>query len=104
MAQKTGLGRGLDALFSSGDEIETEKGGANAGATEIAINEIRPNPRQPRLMRSLESLQLDELAASIKEHGVIQPLIVTRTQGPRVPTDNTLLPSAVPPELPSQST
>ncbi len=85
MAHKTGLGRGLDALFSSGDEIETEKGSASAGITEIAINEIRANPRQPRLIRSLESLQLDELAASIKEHGVIQPLIVTRTQGPGAP-------------------
>ncbi len=85
MAHKTGLGRGLDALFSSGDEIETEKSSASAGITEIAINEIRANPRQPRLIRSLESLQLDELAASIKEHGVIQPLIVTRTQGPGAP-------------------
>lgn len=85
MAHKTGLGRGLDALFSSGDEIESEKGSTSAGVTEIALNEIRPNPRQPRLIRSLESLQLDELAASIKEHGVIQPLIVTRTQGPGAP-------------------
>ncbi len=85
MAHKTGLGRGLDALFSSGDEETTDRGNASAGVTEVAVNEIRANPRQPRLMRSLESLQLDELAASIKEHGVIQPLIVTRTQGPGAP-------------------
>lgn len=86
MAHKTGLGRGLDALFSSGDEIDTnEKSSASAGITEIPVDEIRANPRQPRLIRSLESLQLDELAASIKEHGVIQPLIVTRTQGPGAP-------------------
>jgi ParB family chromosome partitioning protein len=86
MAHKTGLGRGLDALFSSGDEIQTdEKGSASAGVTEILIDEIRANPRQPRLIRSLESLKLDELAASIKEHGVIQPLIVTRTQGAGAP-------------------
>lgn len=86
MAHKTGLGRGLDALFSSGDEIQPdEKGNTSAGITEIPVDEIRANPRQPRLIRSLESLQLDELAASIKEHGVIQPLIVTRTQGPGAP-------------------
>jgi ParB family chromosome partitioning protein len=86
MAHKTGLGRGLDALFSSGDEIQTdEKGSASAGVIEIPVDEIRANPRQPRLIRSLESLKLDELAASIKEHGVIQPLIVTRTQGAGAP-------------------
>lgn len=82
MGQKIGLGRGLDALIptSSGTDTQTP-----SGVIEVAVDEIRPNPRQPRLVRNLEALKLDELADSIREHGVIQPLIVTRTQGPGAP-------------------
>ena len=67
---------------------QTPASSTNSGVqngTEVAIDQIRPNPHQPRLMRGLESLNLDELAASIREHGIIQPLIVTRTQGPGLP-------------------
>lgn len=81
MAQKTGLGRGLEALIPGASEAEAER----TGIIEIAVGEIRQNPRQPRMVRGQEALQLEELAASIKEHGVIQPLIVTRTQGPGAP-------------------
>ncbi len=81
MAPKPGLGRGLGALIPGANEIETSR----AGVVEIAVTDIRANPRQPRLVRSQEALQLEELAASIKEHGVIQPLIVTRTEGPGAP-------------------
>ena len=81
MAPKPGLGRGLGALIPGTNEIEASR----AGVVEIAVTDIRANPRQPRLVRSQEALQLEELAASIKEHGVIQPLIVTRTEGPGAP-------------------
>jgi len=81
MAPKPGLGRGLGALIPGANEIEASR----AGVVEISVTDIRANPRQPRLVRSQEALQLEELAASIKEHGVIQPLIVTRTEGPGAP-------------------
>jgi ParB family chromosome partitioning protein len=81
MAPKPGLGRGLGALIPGANEIEASR----AGVVEIAVTDIRANPRQPRLVRGQESLQLEELAASIREHGVIQPLIVTRTEGPGAP-------------------
>ena len=81
MTPKPGLGRGLGALIPGANEIEASR----AGVVEIAVTDIRANPRQPRLVRSQEALQLEELAASIREHGVIQPLIVTRTEGPGAP-------------------
>ncbi len=81
MAPKPGLGRGLGALIPGASELEASR----AGVVEISVTDIRANPRQPRLVRSQEALQLEELAASIKEHGVIQPLIVTRTEGPGAP-------------------
>ncbi len=67
-----GLGRGLGALIPGGDAP-----GDRAGrpVTEIAIAEIEANPHQPRLMMDDEAL--DELTRSVREHGVIQPLIVT---------------------------
>jgi len=65
----TGLGRGLTAL------IPQRTGGS--AATEIPIDRIRPNPRQPRQV--MDQGQLDELAASIREHGVLQPILVTET-------------------------
>lgn len=82
MPKVIGLGRGLEALIPGANDAEAV---AAKGAIEIAVNEIRANPHQPRLSRGLESLQLDELAASIREHGVIQPLIVTRTTGSGAP-------------------
>lgn len=66
---KKGLGRGLDALIprASGER------GAN-GPREIAVAAIKPNPQQPR--RRFAKAEIAELAASIKEHGVLQPLLV----------------------------
>jgi ParB family transcriptional regulator, chromosome partitioning protein len=62
-----GLGRGLDALIPrTGGSIR-----------EVEVTLIRPNPAQPRLY--FEQAALEELAASIREHGVLQPLIVSRT-------------------------
>jgi ParB family chromosome partitioning protein len=66
---KRGLGRGLGALLSSTPtDADT--------LVEVAVEEIEPNPNQPR--KSFSSAALDELAASIKASGVIQPVIVRR--------------------------
>lgn len=62
------LGRGLDALIPSLNVNEDDK------VIEIPISQLRANPYQPRKTFNEESIQ--ELAASIKEHGVIQPIIV----------------------------
>ena len=62
------LGRGLNALIPA---TETQ-----AGAAEIPVARVSPNPHQPRQNIADESLA--ELAASIREHGVIQPLVVTQ--------------------------
>lgn len=69
---RRGLGRGLEVLIPAGD-VEDE------GLRQVPIDEITPNPHQPRT-RLLES-QLAELADSIRAHGVIQPLVVTREPG-----------------------
>lgn len=82
MPRPIGLGRGLDALIPGGHDAETV---AAKGTIEIAVNEIRPNPHQPRMSRGIEAMNLEELASSIREHGVIQPLIVTRTSGSGAP-------------------
>jgi ParB family chromosome partitioning protein len=66
---KRGLGRGLGALLSSTPtEADT--------LVEVAVEEIEPNPNQPRKL--FNSIALDELTASIKASGVIQPVIVRR--------------------------
>lgn len=70
---KRGLGRGIDSLIPP---VEPEPGEATV---EVAVSEIDPNPFQPRREFSQESLE--ELAASVKEHGVLQPLIVRRVGG-----------------------
>lgn len=70
MPQKTGLGKGLDALIPGGGEPPS------AGSIrQIPVDSISPNPRQPR--SNFDPLELDELAASIREHGILQPLIVS---------------------------
>lgn len=69
MAQKKGLGKGLDALFiDNATKIE------GSSAEMLKINEIEPNRNQPRKDFDDESLQ--QLADSIREHGIIQPIIV----------------------------
>ncbi|WP_298840820.1 ParB/RepB/Spo0J family partition protein [uncultured Roseobacter sp.] len=73
--RKRGLGRGLSALMS--DVAETEErasAGPAAADKKIPIEQITPNPDQPR--KRFAEGDLDDLAASIKEKGVIQPLIV----------------------------
>src|SRR5512134_3871711 len=72
MPKRTGLGKGLDALIPTG---ETRTSGAGGGITQISIDLIQRNPRQPREKFDIE--ELENLATSIREHGVIQPLIVS---------------------------
>jgi len=75
-----GLGRGLGALIPPpGADTAESPGSPSATATvrEISLADIVPNPRQPRSAVLPETLS--ELADSIREHGVIQPIIVTRT-------------------------
>jgi len=70
MAQKSGLGRGLGALLPGGESAQAEN-----GVTFVPVELVFPNPRQPRsFMRPDE---LNELTNSVREHGVLQPLIVT---------------------------
>lgn len=68
MAKKSGLGRGLDALFS-------EAPPASAPRTELPLDEIVPNDYQPR--SDFDAEELAELAASIRAQGLIQPILVT---------------------------
>lgn len=99
MDKKKGLGRGLESLFAMYDEEDanyTESTGnretvgtanenvkattntsSKDGVTELDVNKIYPNPNQPRKHFDEEALQ--ELASSIKLHGVIQPLVVNKT-------------------------
>ncbi|MBD5207084.1 MAG: ParB/RepB/Spo0J family partition protein [Bacteroidales bacterium] len=68
MAKRNALGRGLDSLISLGD-IQTE---GSSAISDIDLDRISPNPDQPR--RSFDEEALNELAASIRELGVVQPL------------------------------
>lgn len=65
------LGKGLSALIPEIKKAESKT------PDEIEINKIKPNPHQPR--KHFDELTLSELAASIKEHGILQPLIVSKT-------------------------
>nr|NNM91308.1 ParB/RepB/Spo0J family partition protein [Bacilli bacterium] len=69
MKPKSGLGRGLEALIPQMKEEVHE-----ADIKEIALEDIRPNPYQPRRVFDQEKLQ--ELMSSISEHGVLQPIVV----------------------------
>jgi ParB family chromosome partitioning protein len=66
--ERRGLGKGLEALIPSA-----------AGVNEVPVDSIVPNPKQPRQKLDQEALQ--ELANSIREQGVVQPLVVTRVEG-----------------------
>jgi ParB family chromosome partitioning protein len=74
MVRKTGLGRGLDALIPPDEETPPE-----ASVLEIPIQHIHPNPRQPR--KTIEPNGLSDLADSIREHGILQPLLVSAENG-----------------------
>jgi ParB family chromosome partitioning protein len=73
-----GTGRGLDALIDTGAEVHTE-GSSNLNEVEIAL--IEPNPNQPR--REFDQDALQELANSIRELGIIQPITVRKVENGR---------------------
>src|SRR6266568_1457843 len=77
-AARSRLGRGLAALIGDvGDEnaaIERAR-----GQRRVPIEFLRPNPRNPRRMFS--DAELDELAASVRERGIIQPILVRTVRG-----------------------
>ena len=69
--KRGGLGRGLGALIPSDHSASTEEGGVKV----VPVTAVSPNPHQPRT--HMDEEKLNELAESIREHGLIQPLIVT---------------------------
>ena len=75
MTKKTGLGKGLDALFSM-PIAEEEKPRENDVLKNLNITEIEPNREQARKVFDEEAIQ--ELSESIKTYGVIQPILVTK--------------------------
>lgn len=74
MTKKRGLGKGLGALIPPAPQPASPE--VQAGAIEVPVDQISPNPRQPR--QSMDQEKLQDLASSIAEHGLIQPLIVSR--------------------------
>ena len=66
--KKRGLGKGLDAIFAENAADTSE------GAVNVRISEIEPNREQPR--KEFDSVALSELADSISQHGVLQPLLL----------------------------
>jgi ParB family transcriptional regulator, chromosome partitioning protein len=77
---KKSLGRGLDAIFKdhSADEPENESG-EGIRLQRISLDDIDPNPYQPRRVFSAE--EIEELAETIREHGIIQPVTVRKSGG-----------------------
>ena len=72
MVGRRGLGRGLSALISAGDSV----GGLRF--EEVPVSAIRPNTHQPR--RNFSEASIKELAASIREVGILQPLVIRSTE------------------------
>ena len=75
MIHKKVLGRGLGALIPQPRQ-EAPEVPATPGLAEIPISQIQPNPYQPR--KTFNEASIDELARSVREHGIVQPLVVTR--------------------------
>jgi ParB family transcriptional regulator, chromosome partitioning protein len=72
MPKRSGLGKGLDALIPTGQGTPSADG---SGIPHVSVDLIQRNPRQPREKFDIE--ELENLATSIREHGVIQPLVVS---------------------------
>lgn len=79
MPQRPGLGKGLDALIPS-SPVTQPAAKSNEGVLQLAADVIVRNPRQPR-KGEFDEKNLEELAISIREHGIIQPLIVSPGEG-----------------------
>jgi ParB family chromosome partitioning protein len=78
---KFGLGRGLDALISGASDVISSQQPTRVdeqNILQVTLESIIPNPRQPRKIFRDDDPRLLELSASIQEHGLLQPLVVTR--------------------------
>ncbi len=80
-ARKVGLGRGLSALMEEMGPGPAPVAAASSGQTSLALASIDPNPRQPRTQ--FDSVELNELADSIRIKGVLQPILVRPAPGDR---------------------
>jgi ParB family chromosome partitioning protein len=78
--QKTGLGKGLSALIPVAPSQSVQSTTSDDPKTEVDIDRISPSPFQPR--RAFDEIKLEELATSIRNQGIIQPLVV-RPKGER---------------------
>lgn len=78
---KKGLGKGLGSLFDEHNIIDDviDKTDTNSGITQIKMSLIEPNKNQPR--KSFDKEKIEALANSIKENGLIQPIIITPSKG-----------------------
>lgn len=74
MARRSGLGRGLDSLIPGSSEPSEAPPSSGPGLTELAVGDIDPNPHQPRSHFDEETLA--SLSASVRELGVLQPILV----------------------------
>jgi len=83
MAKKTGLGKGLNALFAetleNEEEVKIEEKRDGEVVETLKITEVEPNRNQPR--KQFDEEALEELSESIKKYGLIQPIIVTKKDG-----------------------
>ena len=84
MAKKTGLGKGLNALFAETledevEEVKVEEKIEGEVVQTLKITEVEPNRNQPR--KQFDEEALEELADSIKQYGLIQPIVVTKKDG-----------------------
>lgn len=87
MAKQRGLGKGLSSLIPTGDsqvDVRNEEVAKSSAAPKdlssyMRIDELEPNPFQPR--KTLDTEALENLAASIREHGIIQPVLIRNVKG-----------------------
>ena len=78
-AKKMGLGKGLDSMIPPKNTVASENTATGSGETILNINDVEPNRKQPRKNFNEDSLL--ELSESIKLHGIVQPLIVSKQKG-----------------------
>ena len=71
-----GLGKGLSALFSETEEAYGNAQAGEGGVAELSLGDLYPNPDQPR--KAFDEGAMIDLMRSVKEHGVINPIVVNR--------------------------
>ena len=76
MPAKRGLGKGIDSLIPTDSKLKNEDKSESKSVSMLRISDIEPNKTQPRKMFNED--RLNELAESIKQHGIVEPLIVVK--------------------------